>query len=143
MGSVTRNSPNGIKIATPKPTIRWKKVSAGGIDIYVPQNAPIKAPSRKIVFGRPESGDEAIVPIVESERAGDGDGDGYGGGGDDGNVNGTTSGGDADSLRVEAALLAAEGQHTHYIRRLRRNNLPVSSWPPIQPERHPYGHVRR
>jgi len=143
MGSVTRNSPNGIEIATPKPTIRWKKVSAGGIDVYVPQNAPIKAPSRKIVFGRPESGDEAIAPSVEGERAGDGDGDGNGGDGDDGHANGTTSGGDADSTRVEAALLAAEGQHTRYIRISRRNNLPVSSGPPIQSARRPYGLVRR
>jgi len=103
----TQDSPNACEIATPKPTIRWKKVSAGGIDVYIPQNAPIKATSRIFVFGQPESGDEAIAPSVEGERAGDGD------------ANGTTSGGDANSTQVEAALLAAEGQHTHYIQRSR------------------------
>jgi len=98
---------------------------------------------RRIVFGRPESGDEAIAPSLEGERAGDGDGDGNRGDGDDGDVNGTTSGGDADSMRVEAALLAAKSQYMRYRPRSRRNDLPTSSRPPIQRERRPYGLVRR
>ena len=103
----TQDSPNACEIATPKPTIGWKKVSAGGIDVYVPQNAPIEAASRIFVFGRAEGGDEAIAPSVEGERAGEGDGGGYG---DDGDVGDTTSGGDVDSKQVEAALLAGDSQ---------------------------------
>ena len=61
--------------------------------MYIPYNAPIAIPRRRIVFGRPESRDEAIEPSVEGERAGDGDGDG-----DVGDVDGTTSGGDSDSI---------------------------------------------
>jgi len=139
-GSRTQNSPNVIDIAMPELPGRWRKVSIGGGDVYVPFNAPIAIPTRRIVFGRPESGDEAIAPSVEGERAGDGNSDGYKG---DGDVDGTMSSGHIDSSRVEEALLAAESQHTRYSSRLRRNNLPVSSWPPIQPERRPYGHVRR
>ena len=78
--------------------------------MYIPYNAPIAIPRRRIVFGRPESGDEAIEPSVEGERAGDGDSDGYGDDGDVGDVDGTTSGGDSDLIQVEAALLAGESQ---------------------------------
>jgi len=137
-GSRTQNSPNAIDIATAKLPRRWRKVSIGGGDVYVPFNAPIAIPMRRIVFGRPESGDEAIAPSLEGERAGDGDGDGNRGDGDDGDANGTTSGGDADSMRVEAALLAAKSQYMCYRPRSRRNDLPTSSGPPIQPERCPY-----
>ena len=129
--SRTRNSPNGRNTATPKRPRRWKRVSTGGVDAYVPRNAPvapIEAASRIFVFGRPESGDEAIAPSVEGERAGDGDGDGNR---DVGDANGTTSGGDADSTRVEAALLAAKSQYTRCSPRSRQNDLPVSSGPPI------------
>jgi len=105
-----QDSPNAREIATPKPTIRWKKVSAGGIDIYVPQNAPIEATSRIFVFGRVESEDEAIAPSLEGERAGDGDGDGNGGDGDDGDADGTTSSDGVDSTRVNAAQLATDSQ---------------------------------
>jgi len=113
-GSRTQNSPNAIDIATAKLPRRWRKVSIGGGDVYVPFNAPIAIPMRRIVFGRPESGDEAIAPSLEGERAGDGDGNGNRGDGDDGDANGTTSGGDADSMRVEAALLAAKSQYMRY-----------------------------
>jgi len=135
----TRNSPNGHDIATPKPTIQWKKVSAGGIDVYVPQNAPIEAASRIFVFGRPESRDEAIAPSLEGERAGHGDGDGNGGDGE----GDTTSGGDVDSKRVDTALLAGDSQLECQSRRIRTGNLPVSSGPPIRPTERLYGHVRR
>jgi len=47
----TQDSPNACEITTPKPTIRWKKVSAGGIDIYIPQNALIETASQIFVFG--------------------------------------------------------------------------------------------
>jgi len=130
-GSRTRNSPNGRDIAMPKLTVRWRKVSVDGSDVYVPRNAPIDTTNRRIVFGRVESGVEAIAPNVEGERAGDGDGDGDGDNGDVGDVDGTTSGGDSDSIRVEAALLAGESQRVRYSQRIRTGNLPVSSGPPI------------
>ena len=145
-GLRTRNSPSAIEIATAKLPSRWRKVSIGGGDVYVPCNAPVAAietASRNFVFGRPESGDEAIAPIVEGERAGDGDGDGYGDDGDVGDVDGTTSGGDSDSIRVEAALLAGESQRVRYCRRTRTGNLPVSSRPPTDHTNRPYGLVRR
>jgi len=143
--SETRNSPNGIEIATVKLPSRWKRVSAGDGDVYVPWNAPIEAldtANRRLAFGEVESGVEAIAPSAKGERAGDGDGDG-GRNGDVGDVDGTTSGGDADSMRVEAVLLAGESQRVRYSRRRRIENLPVSSRPPIQRERRPYGAIRR
>jgi len=143
IGPRTQDSPNGRDIAMPKVARRWRRVSVNNGDMYVPWNAPIAIPSRKIVFGRVKSGDKAIVPSLEGERAGDSDGDGNGGDGDDGDANSTTSGGDADSMRVEAVLLAAKSQYTRYRPRSRRNDLPMSSGPPIQPERCPYGLVRR
>jgi len=139
-GSTTQNSPETHETATPKPTNRWRKVSVGNGDVYVPWNAPIETASRNFVFGRVQSGDEAIAPIVEGERAGDGDGGGYE---DDGDVGDTTSGGDLDSKRVEAALLAIDSQLERQSRRIQNNDLPVSSWPPVQPESRPYGPIRR
>src|SRR5207245_2401191 len=103
MNEKTRNSPGTREIATPERTYRWRKVSADGIDVYVPLNAPIAVPRRRIVFGQVESGDERIAQSVEGETAGGGDGDQDGG---DSDVDGTTSSGDADSERVEVALLA-------------------------------------
>ena len=108
--SRTRNSPSTREIATAKRARRWKRVSTAEGDVYVPRNAPVAAietANRNIVFGRPDSGDEAIAPSVEGERAGEGDGGGYG---DDGDVGDTTSGGDVDSKQVEAALLAGDSQ---------------------------------
>jgi len=143
--SRTRNSPNGREIAMAKLPSRWRRVSAGDGDVYVPWNAPIEAldtANRRLAFGEVESGVEAIAPSAKGERAGDGDGDG-GRNGDVGDVDGTTSGGDADSMRVEAVLLAGESQRVRYSRRRRIENLPVSSRPPIQRERRPYGAIRR
>jgi len=137
--SETRNSPNGISITTAKPTSRWRRVSVDSGDVYVPLNVPIVVPSQNFVFGRPESGDEAIAPSVEGERAGDGDGGGYR---DVGDVDSMTSGGDIDSKQVEAVLLATDSQHMRQSRRLQRNDLPVSSRPPIHHEEHPYRLVR-
>jgi len=141
----TRNSPNGREIATPEVARRWRKVSIGGGDVYVPCNAPVEAlgtANRRIVFGRVESGVEAIAPSLEGERAGHGDGDGYGDDGGDGDVGDTTSGGNSDSIRVEAALLAGDSQLKRQSRRIQTGNLPVSSVPPIQSERRPHGLIR-
>ena len=57
-----------------------------------------------------------IAPSVEGKRACDGDGnqnsdDGDDGG--DGDKGGTMSGGSIDSMRVKAALLAADNQYMH------------------------------
>jgi len=132
MGSRTRNSPNAIEIATPELPSRWKKVSAGGINVYVPQNAPIDATNQIFIFGRVESRGEAIAPSVESERAGNGDGD----------MGDTTSGGGIDLKRVETVLLAGESQHECQSRRTRDGNSPVSSRPPIHHEERLYIPVR-
>jgi len=144
--SKTQDSPYTTKVATPKPTSRWKQVSAGDTDMYVPWNAPVEAlgtASRRITFGQAESGDEAIVPSVKSERAGEWNGGDGRQNGDIGDVDGTTSGGDIDSKRVEAALLAVGSQHMCQSRRTQNNDLPMSSWPPIQHAERPYGLVRR
>jgi len=60
-----------------------------------------------------------------------------------GEMGDTTSGGDVDSKRVKVALLAAKSQYMRYSPRSRRNNLPASSWPPIQLGERPYGLIRR
>ena len=145
IGSRTQDSPITHEIATPKSTNRWRKVSIDDGDVYVPWNAPIEVlgtANRRIVFGRVESGVEGDQRSVEGKRAGDGDGDGDGNEGD-GDVGDTTSGGDIDSKRVEEALLAGESQRVRYSRRIRTGNSPVSSQPPIQSARRPYGLVRR
>jgi len=130
--SETRNSPNGRNIATPELPGRWRKVSIGGGAVCVPLNTPIAVPTRQIVFGRVESGVEAIAPIVESERACDGDGDGED----------AESGGNVDSQRVEGARLSTESQHV-CLHQKSQENSPASSRPPVQHERHPNGLVRR
>ena len=141
----SQNSPNAHGIATPKRAYQWRKVNTGNSDVYVLLNVQIAAPSRKIAFGRFESGEKAIVPDVEGERACDGDGDGSGGDGDDGgvgDVDGTMSSGSIDSNRVKTVLLAEESQHILQSRRTRIGDLPVSSGSPIQPADRPYGPVR-
>ena len=137
-GLKSRNSPNTHKITMPKLTGHCKWVSAGGIIVYILLNAPIDNSSRMFVFGRVEGGDEVIVPNVE-ERAGDGDGDRNR---DDGNMDGTTNGDSIDSCRVNAVQLATESQHMRYSQRTQIGNLPMSSWPPIQPAERLHGHVR-
>ena len=73
-----------------------------------------------------------IALSVEGERAVKGDGDRDSDDRGVGNVDGTTSGGDVDSKRVEAALLAGDSQRMHQNRRTRNSNLPMSSVPPIR-----------
>jgi len=134
----SQDSPNGRDIATPELPGRWRKVSIGGGDVYVPLNTPIAVPTRQIVFGRVESGVEAIAPIAESERAGDGDSDRNGGDGDGDDVE---SGGNVDSQRVEGARLSTESQRV-CLHQKSQENSPASSRPSIQPESRPYGLVR-
>ena len=50
-GLRTQNSPNTINIAMPELPGRWRKVSIGGGDVYVPFNVPIVIPTWRIVFG--------------------------------------------------------------------------------------------
>ena len=39
----TQYSPVGHEIETPKPAIRWRRISIEGVDIYIPWNAPVEA----------------------------------------------------------------------------------------------------
>jgi len=86
-----QNPPSMHQIATPRPTSHWRKVSIDNGDMYVLFNTPIMIPMQRIVFGRTDSGDEAIAPSVEGETAG-GRGDGR-----DGDVDDMTSGDGVDS----------------------------------------------
>ena len=88
-----QDSPSTREIAKSKRTYRWKRVSIGDVDVYIPQNVPVEAlgtANQTIVFGRVktacEGRVEAIAPSVESERAGDGDGDLNGSDGDAGDM---------------------------------------------------------
>ena len=90
----TQNSPYAPENRTPERTSRWRRVSVGDGDVYVPPIALIGTTSRNFVFGRVESGDEAIAPSVEGGKAGAGDGDRNG---DDGDVDDMTSGSNVDS----------------------------------------------
>ena len=109
-------------------------------------NVPIKTASRGFVFGRVESGDEVlgagewVAASVEGDKANDGDD------GDDtrdGDMDGTTSSGGIDSMRVNEALLAGGSQHMHQSQRTQNNNLLVSSKPPTKRTERPNGLVRR
>ena len=118
----TRNSLNTRDNATYKRPVRWRKVSVGDSNVYVPRNAPVEAlgtASRTIVFGQVETACEERVEAIapgDVEGAGDGDGDRYG---DHGDVGDTASGGSVHSKRVEATLLAGKSQYTCYSRRTR------------------------
>ena len=133
--SRTQDSPSMREIAKSKRTYRWKQVSIGDVDVYVPQNAPVEAlgtTNRTIVFGRVETVCEgrvkAIALSVKSERAGDSNSDLNR---SDGDVGDTTSGGGVHSARVKAALLAVGSQHMYQSRRIQNGDLPMSSVPPI------------
>ena len=79
--------------------------------MYVPRNAPIKTPGtqdREIVFGREEEvlgADEKPSASVRGEKVGGRDGE------RSGDMDGTISGGNVNSKRVEAAQLAAESAY--------------------------------
>ena len=70
----TRDSPYMVEIKTSKHTYHWRKVSTEDTDVYVPVDAPIKTASQMFAFGEAQSGDKAIAPNVEGERAGNGSG---------------------------------------------------------------------
>lgn len=57
-------------------TNRWRKVSTGDNNVYIPLNVLIVVRNRKIIFGRIKSEGEAKATNVEGEGAVDGDGDG-------------------------------------------------------------------
>ena len=139
MESTTRNSPHTHEIATPEPTIRWKRVSVNDTNVYLPQNTPIDRTGRIFIFGRAESAGEAMVARIVDETTGNGVDNRNGG---DGDVNGMTSSGNIDSTQVEAALLATDSQQTRSCQITRKYDLPVSFWPPIQPADRPYGPAR-
>ena len=144
-GSKTRNSLYTHEIVTSDPTYQWKRVSVEDIDVYLPWNAPIEALGQTLAFGEVESGEKAIAPGFEGEGAGIGIGDRNGGAGadaGDGDEGNTTSGSGVDSIRVKAALLAAESQPMRQTRRTRSNDLPMSSGSPIRHANRPYGLVR-
>ena len=137
----TQNLPEMAKIAMPKHTRRWRKVSADSINIYIPPNVPIVVPSRNIFFGQVEGGDEVVMARNVEERAGNGNGVGN----RDkrsGDMDITTSSGSADSKQVKAALLAAGSQYTCYRSRFQGNSSPVSSGPPTSCAECPYGPTR-
>ncbi|KIM68468.1 hypothetical protein SCLCIDRAFT_1209279 [Scleroderma citrinum Foug A] len=71
-----KHSPNGREIEQPKPVNQWRRVDVDDVNVYIRWNTPIavsKTASREIVFGRVESGDEAVVVSVESKRTGGGE----------------------------------------------------------------------
>ena len=138
--SKPRNSPHTLQNETFKRIYRWRTVSVGDGGVYIPLNAPIETASRTFAFGRLESGEEAIAPRdVEGERAVEGDGDRDGDDGGVGDLDDTTSGGDVDSKRVKAALLAGDSQRMRQNRRTRNGDLPMSSVPPIRLAERPNG----
>ena len=108
----TRNSPDTTEVERPEPPDRWKRVSAGDSDIYLPWNAPVEAlviPSQKFVFGQVEGGDERTAAKT-MERPG--------------------------SAQIEAALLAEHSQHMRQGQNLQDKDFPVSSEPATKyPER--------
>ena len=134
-GQKMQSSPDMIETKLPECTNHWRKVSVDDGDMYVPWNVPVEALGQMLTFGQPVRGDEAIAPVVKSERAGDGNNDQYR---DDSDVGDTTSGGSVHSKRVKVALLAAKSQHVRYGQRTRNGNSPVSSRPPIRPPECPY-----
>lgn len=71
-----KHSPSGREIEQPKPVNQWRRVNVNGVNVYIWWNMPVavsKTASRQIVFGRVESGDEAVVVSVESKTAGEGE----------------------------------------------------------------------
>ena len=116
---------------------RW--VSADGITVNIPLNEVLNTASRKVVFGRIESGGEAKVTNVEGDKAGDGDGNRYG---DDGDGDDMESSSSVDSQGVESAQLSTESQPMCPHEKLQENS-PVSSRPPTKWKERPYRLIRR
>ena len=71
----TKNSPKIHKITMFKSADRWKRVSANGIDMYVPWNMSIEASGQMFEFGWFQSIGEAIAPDIENKGVVEGNGD--------------------------------------------------------------------
>jgi len=140
-----QNSPDKPEIERPKRADRWTRVSAEDIDVYTPWDTPIKASksaSKILSLGRSRT--HTIAIALEGEMAG---------GSDDQNEVTVMM----DEVVVKAAQRAAATSTRNewrrrcwlwrrcmcYSSRSRRNNLPVSSWPPTNRAKRPYGVVRR
>ena len=126
--SEMQNSPNTPENRTLESICRRRIVSIDDIDIHIPWNTPVEAPGQTFAFGPFESGDEAIAPSVEGERAGNGNGDRNG---DDGDGDGMASSGNVDSTRIGGVQLAGEvGQHERPNAEYKRN-VPMLSRPSV------------
>ncbi|KAI6039639.1 hypothetical protein EDC04DRAFT_3090135 [Pisolithus marmoratus] len=94
---------------SPDPTTLWKQVGIGDANISLPRSTPFEmpsTPSQDATYGQPQKTDgEFPTKDVEGETAG---GDGKRSSGDA--VDGTTSSGDIDPMRVEVAMLAGDSQ---------------------------------
>ena len=104
----------------------------------MPCNVPVEPlgiVSQVFALGRVKSANEPIAMIVESEMAGGSDDERNGG---NSGVDGTTSSGNVDSMRVKTMQLAAGSQHMCQSHRMQDRDLPVSSGPPIYPPENPY-----
>ena len=79
----TQNSPKTPGNGMLKSTCRWRIVSVDIINIYILLIAPVAVPIRNFVFGRVESGGEAIAPSFGGGMASDADVDSTNGSGVD------------------------------------------------------------
>ena len=138
--SETQNSLNTPENRMLESICRRRIVSIDNINIHIPWNTPVEAPGRMFAFGPFGSGDEAIAPSVEGERAGDSDSDRNG---DDGDGDSTASSGNVDSMRIGGVQLAGEvGQHERPNAEYKRN-VPMPSRPSVRPPECPFGLVKR
>ena len=112
-----QNAPNAHETKPPKPTNRWRKVSAEDISVYIPWNMPVGALGWTLAFREAESWVEAIALDIEGEMA-EGTGDDDGDRDSDGDGDGTTSGGSVDLNWVTAMLLAEKSQHMAQTQRI-------------------------
>ncbi|KAI6028180.1 hypothetical protein EDC04DRAFT_2927106 [Pisolithus marmoratus] len=103
------DSPREPENESPDPTTLWKRVGIGDANISLPRSTPFEmpsTPSQDATYGQPQKTDgEFPTKDVEGETAG---GDGKRSSGDA--VDGTTSSGDIDPMRVEVAMLAGDSQ---------------------------------
>ena len=133
------NSPNMAENVMPRHSYQWRKVSIDGADVSTLLNMLTNTPSWNFAFEQFEGRDKLIAVNVEGKRVGNRVGNCDKQSSD---MDGTTSGGSADSKQVKAMLLAANSQHTCYRLRAQGNSSPVSSESPTNPTECPYGHIR-
>ncbi|KAI6169035.1 hypothetical protein EDD17DRAFT_1868904 [Pisolithus thermaeus] len=117
----------GLAATTDEPTTPWKRAGIGDASISAPRNMPDEVPSfenQDITFGRLVSPNEGHVASgVEGDTTGGSSGPREG-------KDNTTSSGNIDSERAEAALLAGDSQGVYRDQNM-RGDLPMSSWPPV------------